>query len=141
LPFSSAAKAVEGIALKPHPGIRVERSVDFRSSVIERLARERVLAYLSGFFGLLAVTLGAIGLYGIVSYVTSGRRGEIGIRIALGATPLSVTWLMMKQVVTWLAVGLLIGLAGARAIAAAAEALMYGFTPSDPVTTWARVLP
>ncbi len=134
LPFASVAKAVEGIALKTHPGIRIERSVDFRSSVIERLARERVLAYLSGFFGLLAVTLAAIGLYGIVSYVASGRRGEIGIRVALGATPLSVTWLMMKQVVTWLAVGLLIGLAGARAIAAAAEALMYGFTPSDPVT-------
>ena len=51
-----------------------------------------------------------------------------------GATPLSVTWLMMKQVIAWLAVGLLIGLAGARAIAAAAEALARGFTPSDPVT-------
>ena len=44
LPFASVAKAVEGIALKTHPGIRLERSVDFRSSVIERLARERLLA-------------------------------------------------------------------------------------------------
>ena len=70
---------------------------------------ERVIAQLSTFFGLLAIFLSAIGIYGLMSYVVSRRTNEIGIRMALGAERMHVRWLVMREILILVAVGIAIG--------------------------------
>ena len=75
----------------------------------EQVARsntnQRLLAQLSTFFGLLAIFLSAIGIYGLMSYVVSRRTNEIGIRMALGAERMHVRWLVMREVLILVAIG------------------------------------
>ncbi|HEX7138724.1 MAG TPA: ABC transporter permease, partial [Vicinamibacterales bacterium] len=106
----------------------------------ESLMRERLMATLSGFFGLLAGLLATIGLYGVMSYMVERRRNEIGIRIALGANRSAVITMIMREAATLLVVGLAIG--GLAAVGAAqwASALLFGLRPGDPVTLGTGVL-
>jgi putative ABC transport system permease protein len=96
--------------------------------------RERLLAMLSGFFGVLALLLAAIGLYGSTAYSVNQRRFELGVRMALGATRSNVIRLVVGRVSIFVALGLLAGtlasLLGTRYIAA----LLYGLPPRDPFT-------
>ena len=96
------------------------------------LARERLLATLSGFFGVLALLLATVGLYGTLSYSVARRRNEIGIRMALGAAQGRMLRLVLGEVARILALGVALGslfaLAGTRWM----EAFLYGLTPSDP---------
>jgi len=78
--------------------------------------------------------MGAIGLYGVLSYVTAQRTREIGVRMALGATPASVRATVLRRGVTVSAVGLAIGLGLAISLRALATPLLYGVTPTDPLT-------
>jgi predicted permease len=98
------------------------------------LLRERMMAMLSGFFGLLAVVLATIGLYGVMSYMVERRRNEIGIRIALGADRGAVVAMVMREALTLLAAGLVVG--GLASIGAAkwASTLLFGLKPGDPAT-------
>lgn len=104
------------------------------------LMRERLMAMLSGFFGLLAGLLATIGLYGVMSYMVERRRNEIGIRIALGADRGSVITMIMREAATLLIVGLAIG--GLAAVGATrwASSLLFGLRPGDPATLGAGVL-
>ena len=78
--------------------------------------------------------MGAIGLYGVLSYVTAQRTREIGVRMALGATPASVRAAVLRRGVTVSAVGLAIGLGLAISLRALATPLLYGVTPTDPLS-------
>src|SRR5262245_6565727 len=89
-----------------NPGIRINASIPFRTAVMSRLVREKLLAWLAGFFGVLAILVASIGLYGIISYMTAGRRNEIGIRLALGASRTQIVSLVLRQMVVLLGVGL-----------------------------------
>jgi len=102
--------------------------------VQESLLRERLMATLSGFFGLLAALLATIGLYGVMSYMVERRRNEIGIRIALGADRHAVVAMVMREAATLLAAGILVG--GVAAVGAArwARTLLFGLGPGDPAT-------
>jgi putative ABC transport system permease protein len=102
--------------------------------VRESLLRERLMATLSGFFGLLAALLATIGLYGVMSYMVERRRNEIGIRIALGADRGAVVSMVMREAATLLVAGIVVG--GVAAIAAArwASTLLFGLRPGDPAT-------
>lgn len=105
------------------------------SQVEGSLSRERLLAMLSGFFGTLALLLSAIGLYGLTSYGVSRRRGEIGIRLALGAAPNTVIVTVLRQVAILVSVGILAGTLLSWWMARfVAPALLYGLTPRDPLT-------
>src|SRR5256885_6867519 len=75
----------------------------------ERLMTDRLIALLSAGFGLLATLLAAIGLYGVMAFVVTRRTKEMGVRMALGAQPASVIWLVMKEVLLLLCLGLAIG--------------------------------
>ena len=86
------------------------------SQLDETLLTERLIAMLSAGFGLLATLLAAIGLYGVMAFVVARRRKELGIRLALGAEPGLVIWLVMKEVLVLLAIGLAIGLPAAMAL-------------------------
>ncbi|MGE5243788.1 MAG: ADOP family duplicated permease [Betaproteobacteria bacterium] len=111
--------------------------VDFealRTRVENGLVRERLMATLSGFFGVLAGLLAVVGLYGVMSYMVARRRNEIGIRMALGADRGAVVWMVMREAGTLLAAGLCVGLLLAVAAAQSARALLFGLGPGDPAT-------
>lgn len=98
------------------------------------MVRERLMATLSGLFGLLAVTLAAIGIYGVISYMVAGRPKEIGIRMALGAERRGVVGLILREAAALLGFGLACGAALALFGARAAASLLFGLKPSDPLT-------
>ncbi len=94
----------------------------------------RVGALFAAIFGMLALVLVAVGLYGVVSYTTSERTHEIGVRMALGATPRDVLRLTLKQGMTPVAAGIGIALPGAMATARLTSSLLFGITANDPLT-------
>jgi predicted permease len=104
------------------------------SMVRDSLMRERLMATLSGFFGLLAGLLATIGLYGVMSYMVERRRNEIGIRIALGADRGSVIGMIMREAGGLLGVGLMVGGLAAIGAAKMAQTLLFGLKPGDPMT-------
>jgi ABC-type antimicrobial peptide transport system permease subunit len=92
------------------------------------------MASLSGGFGLLAAILSTLGLYGVMSYMVTRRKNEIGVRMALGAQPGDVLGLVFREAGQLLAVGLVLGLAGSWALSRYAESLLYGLKPNDATT-------
>jgi ABC-type antimicrobial peptide transport system permease subunit len=93
-----------------------------------------MLALLSGSFGLLAVLLAMIGLYGVISYIVTLRRAEIGIRIALGASRQNIVAVVLKQTMVLLALGIAVGTVLALVAARGAGSLLFGIQPADPFT-------
>ena len=100
----------------------------------EGLARERLLSWLSGMFGVIAGLLAAIGLYGVMSYTVARRSNEIAIRVALGAASRDVLGLMLRQAGRLLVAGLGVGTAAALAASRAARTLLFGLEPNNPAT-------
>ena len=103
-------------------------------TVDEALFNERMLALLSGSFGLLATVLAAIGLYGVMSYTVSRRTREIGIRIALGAERVAVVWMVLREVAFLTIVGIAVGVPGALGLSRFVRSQLFGIEPSDPMT-------
>jgi ABC-type antimicrobial peptide transport system permease subunit len=93
---------------------------------------DRVLAALSSFFAIAAVVLGSIGVYGSLSYTASRRTGEMGIRVALGATARQVRWLIMRESAAISLAGVTLGLLGSLALARFVGSLLYRLSPEDP---------
>jgi predicted permease len=133
VPVSAVIGNIRRWLAAAHPGIPVEFQV-FQTHVEEGLIRERLMAALSGFFGTLAALLATIGLYGVMAYIVERRRNEIGIRVALGASPPEVVGLVMKQAGALLIAGLVLGVACAAALTRAAASLLFGLTAHDPMT-------
>lgn len=98
------------------------------------LITERLLATLSGGFGLLATLLAAMGLYGVMAFMVARRTREIGIRMALGASGGSVVWLVMREVMLLVGLGVAIGLPAALALTRLVRAQLFGVDPSDILT-------
>jgi predicted permease len=98
------------------------------------LTPQRLAALLISGFGFLAMTLAAIGLYGVMSYAVAQRTREIGIRVALGAQARDVLMLAMKQGTKLACIGALIGLGAAWALTRLMKTLLYGVSPTDPLT-------
>jgi predicted permease len=118
-------------------GINREVSFQFKTlalQVDESLARERLLATLSGFFGGLALILAAIGLYGVMSYNITRRRNEIGIRMALGAAQSRVLRMVLGEAAALIGIGLGIGLGAAVATTRFIAGFLYGMKANDPRT-------
>jgi predicted permease len=98
----------------------------------ETLLTDRLIALLSAGFGLLATVLASIGLYGVMAFVVARRRKELGIRLALGAQPGLVIWLVMKEVLLLLSIGLAVGIPSAIALGRFVSTQLYGIQPHDP---------
>jgi len=111
-----------------------------RQQVESGWAQERLFATLSSFFGLLAVMLAAIGLYGVMAYSVARRRNEIGIRMALGAQRRDVIRLVLRESLLLVALGAGIGLATALATTRLISAQLFGLAPTDPLTITAATL-
>jgi predicted permease len=98
----------------------------------ETLLTDRLIALLSAGFGLLATLLASIGLYGVMAFVVVRRRKELGIRLALGAQPGGVVWLVMREVLLLLAIGLAVGVPAGLAAGKYVSSQLYGINPHDP---------
>ena len=106
----------------------------FDQLVQATVTQERLVAMLSAFFGGLALLLAAVGLYGLVAHAVRARRTEIGLRMALGATPAGIVRLAFQRVGVLIVVGLALGAAGSFWAARFVEALLFQMEPRDPVT-------
>jgi predicted permease len=116
-----------------NPAISVDFSV-MDQQVKDSLLRERLLALLSTFFGALAALLATIGLYGLIAYMVARRTNEIGIRIALGATPAKILTMVLREAGRLVVTGVIAGIILAVAAGKAAASLLFGLKPYDPVT-------
>ena len=116
-----------------NPDIQYSFSV-FKTEIEQSLLRERLMAILSGLFGVLAVLLAIVGLYGVMSYTVERRTNEIGIRIALGAGRNDVIGLILRETGLLLAAGLGAGLLISLAAGRAASSLLFGLRATDPLT-------
>ena len=100
----------------------------------ESLIQDRATAMLSSFFGLLALGLASIGLYGVMSYSVNRRTAEVGIRLALGARPGTVRWLIMRETLVLLMIGTAGGLVAAVALTRLVSSLLFGLSAMDPAS-------
>ncbi len=116
------------------PNLPVASVRSMESVVAEATARSRLSSYLLAGFAGVALLLAAIGLYGVISYGVAQRRGEIGVRVALGADRGSILGLIVRQGMLLTAVGLALGLAGAFALTRVLRSLLFGVGAADPVT-------
>lgn len=116
-------------ATVPVTGMRtIQQDID------DTLVNERLTANLSAVFGFLATVLAMMGLYGVMAYSVAQRTREIGIRMALGAVEGSVIWMVMREVLILVAIGLAVGLPASFALTNLVRAQLYGVAPHDPVT-------
>jgi predicted permease len=106
----------------------------------DSLATERLVSFLSSGFGLVATLLASIGLYGVMAYTVARRTREIGIRMAIGAARSDVLWLVMREVVVLLGVGVAVALPAAWALTRFVRSQLYGIQPTDPLSIGASVL-
>ncbi len=102
------------------------------SQLDETLLTDRLIALLSAGFGVLATLLASIGLYGVMAFAVARRRKELGIRLALGAQPWFVIWLVMREVLLLLSIGLAVGLPAALALGRYVSSQLYGIEGHDP---------
>jgi predicted permease len=98
------------------------------------LIRERLFAKLSSAFSLLAVALSCLGLYGLMAYSVARRTSEIGLRLALGAERRDVLWMVLREVLVLVLIGVAIGVPAALAGTQVISSFLFGLTPSDPTT-------
>jgi predicted permease len=122
-------------------GVPVYAMKTVESQLDETLLTDRLIAMLSAGFGLLATLLASIGLYGVMAFVVARRRKELGIRLALGAQPGFVIWMVMREVLLLLAIGLAIGIPTAMGLGGYVASQLYGIKGHDPVIAlWTVVL-
>jgi len=106
----------------------------------ETLLTDRLVALLSAGFGLLATILASIGLYGVMAFVVARRRKELGIRLALGAQPGVVIWMVMREVLLLLAIGLAVGIPSALLLGRSVSSVLYGVKASDPLMATSTIV-
>jgi ABC-type antimicrobial peptide transport system permease subunit len=136
---AALAPSVKQAVVSVVPSAAIEFRV-FSTQLRDTLLRERLMATLSAFFGVLAVVLATIGLYGVMSYSVARRKGEIGLRMALGADRRDVVAMILREAGALLAGGVVFGTALALVAGRAASTLLYGLQPSDPATLAAAVV-
>ena len=94
----------------------------------------------SSLFGAIALLLIAAGIYGLMAYSVARRTREIGIRMAIGSEPADTVWLMLKESLRLVAIGIAIGVPGAVAVMKTVGGMVFGLSPIDPVSLGAAVL-
>ncbi len=114
--------------------IPLTQTLSLEQQFDNNISQERMVTTLCGFFGALALLLAAIGLYGVMAHSVARRVREIGIRMALGAQPGEVLWLVLRETVVVVAAGTLIGLPAAFLLTRLVTSFLFGLTPQDPLT-------
>jgi ABC-type antimicrobial peptide transport system permease subunit len=111
-----------------------------RMAIDESIRDQRMIAQLCGFFGILALLLAATGLYGVMAYSMSRRTNEIGVRMAMGATRISIISMVLREALILIATGVVIGLPVALLAGHLIAAMLVGLSASDPIIVAIAVL-
>jgi predicted permease len=129
-----AAQVIRSIVHDADPALPISdlRTVD--EQISRSLNTERMLATISGGFGVLALALSLVGLYGVMAFVVAQRTREIGIRIALGARRSAALWLVLRDAVVMIAAGAAVALPCLGALGRLVESQLFGVTATDPIT-------
>jgi putative ABC transport system permease protein len=98
------------------------------------VTRPRLLAWLLALFGVIGLILGALGIFGVLAYAVNQRRQEIGVRVALGASPRSVLNLIVGRGMLLAGAGVTLGIVGAAMLTRSMQSVLYDIRPSDPLT-------
>jgi predicted permease len=130
MPLSGITGAIGERVKKLNPAVAIQ-FIELKSQIRDRLMAERTTAWLAGAFGVLAIVMVTVGLYGIIAYLAMSRRQEIGIRLSLGSTRAQIVMLVLRDSLWLLSLGLLIGLPLAVAAMRGASTLLFGFSPTD----------
>jgi predicted permease len=134
--FSSIRKRVHDL----DANLPVFEMITLEKQMEDSLVTERLVSFLSSGFGLVATLLASIGLYGVMAYTVARRTREIGIRMAIGAGRTDVLWLVMREVVVLLGIGIAVALPAAWALTRFVRSQLYGIQPTDPLSIGASVL-
>lgn len=133
-PTETATQAIRDAVRAVDRQSAVSYEKTFDDVIGETFARPRELAWLVGAFAVLALVLSAVGVYGVIEYLTTQRTREIGIRVALGATPLDILSLIFDHAMALTALGIVIGIVLAPLALRLMSRLLFGVGPFDPVT-------
>jgi predicted permease len=126
--------AIRRVAQSMDPNIALYEVRSQTEQIDQTLLQERLFARLTGFFGILAATLGCIGVYGVMAFAITGRTREIGIRIALGASPGKILGMVLREASVLLAAGITAGVLVSLAASRLVSTQLYGLKSSDPPT-------
>jgi len=135
----AVSRAISQIASEIDPNLPVGEFTTLAQIVDDSVLNHRLIAQLCTVFGLLAVLLASIGIYGLMSYGVTRRTNEFGVRLALGADRRHVVWLVLRETAMLVVAGLLIGLVTVPAIARFVVSLLFGLKPYDPLSIGAAV--
>ena len=133
-PASSVVPQIRQVIKATNQNLPVDDVVTLSDQIGRSLVQQKLIARLASFFGLLALLLACVGLYGVMSYGVARRTNEIGIRIALGARGRSVLWLVLREALVLVAIGLVVGVLASLAVTKTAASLLYELKPNDPLT-------
>jgi predicted permease len=134
LPPAGLSRTLERLVRDVDPGVPIVRLREMDEAFAESIRRPRLLAQLLGAFAGLALLLAAVGTYGVLSYMVTERRREIGVRMALGASRSSVIRLVMKQGLQATVIGVIVGVTSACAANRMIASLLFGVQPTDAAT-------
>ena len=137
---AKAATAVRAALGEVDPNLPVLEIRTIAAQIDRLMARETLISQLSTFFSILALSLACIGLYGVMTYNVVRRTNEIGVRIALGAQSTSVLWMILKESLILLAIGVALGIPATLLATRAIRSQLFGLSPTDPLTFLAAAL-
>jgi predicted permease len=132
--FTSVASAVQQTIRSIDRNLPITHVTTLDEQVGRSITNQRLVAQLSAFFGVLAVFLSCIGIYGVMSYVVTRRTNEIGIRMALGAPRYNMLWRVLREILTLVSIGVIIGVPVTLAVDRLVSNMLFGLHPNDPIT-------
>jgi len=125
--------SVRGAVASVDSNLPIARLMTQSEQIDHAMFQERLVAWLLGAFALLALAVACIGLYGLLSFEVARRTHEVGIRMALGASPAQVVGLVLRRGIRLVAIGVVIGIGAALGLSRYLESLLYGVRPIDPL--------
>jgi putative ABC transport system permease protein len=137
-PLSYAA-AVRRAIWSVDPAQTITAVASLEEIVGRSVSRQRMLAMMLGLFGTIGLTLGALGIYGVLAFAVAQRRKEIGVRVALGASPHSVMRMILREGLALAAIGIVAGVIGSQVLARSMREILFDIQPND-LATFAQVV-
>ena len=136
----ATGQSIREVVMKNIDGGFVPRVESLSDQARVALTRERLLSILASFFGGLALLLACIGLYGIMAYGVMRRTREIGIRLAIGASRAAVMWMVLREMLALVVIGVIAGVAAVMPAGRFVRSQLFGITPDDPVAIGLAIL-
>jgi predicted permease len=125
--------SLDRLVREADPALRVRMARTYATIVDQSIVTERIMATLGGFFGVLALIVAGLGMFGVLAFQVTQRTNELGVRMALGASHRTMMGLILREVVVMVVAGVSIGAGGALVLAGLARNIVFGLTPTDPI--------